>query len=166
MPVEPEHTRARKRQRTGTSSNNTSHPSTSVDHSSSRTSNMRLADSDQGSETNLSSSPEFTTPALAGPSSVGLDTPGPPGSSSSITNGHTSPTGTTANGNGFLSHQRNGSSNGAASPGVGNGVMAKHGKSPVARVNPPGTLLYDDSNVDREEFIRLVVQSLRDVGYK
>lgn len=44
--------------------------------------------------------------------------------------------------------------------------MAKHGKSPVARVNPPGTLLYDDSNVDREEFIRLVVQSLRDVGYK
>lgn len=40
----------------------------------------------------------------------------------------------------------------------------KHGKS-IARVNLPGTTLYDDSYVDREEFIRLVIQSLRDVGY-
>lgn len=35
----------------------------------------------------------------------------------------------------------------------------------IQRVNLPGTRLYDDSCIDREEFIRLVVQSLRDVGY-
>lgn len=35
----------------------------------------------------------------------------------------------------------------------------------IARVALPGTALYEGSHVDREEFIRLVVQSLRDVGY-
>jgi hypothetical protein len=39
------------------------------------------------------------------------------------------------------------------------------GTSTVARVSLPGTRLYPDSYIDREEFIRLVVQSLRDVGY-
>ncbi|KAF9447666.1 WD40 repeat-like protein [Macrolepiota fuliginosa MF-IS2] len=49
--------------------------------------------------------------------------------------------------------------------GTGNGVT-KHGKAPaVAAVKLPGTLLYEDSFVDREEFVRLVIQSLRDVGY-
>ena len=46
---------------------------------------------------------------------------------------------------------------------MSNGV-SKHGSS-VARVSLPGTTLYDDPYVDREEFVRLVIQSLRDVGY-
>ncbi|KDQ07069.1 hypothetical protein BOTBODRAFT_120606 [Botryobasidium botryosum FD-172 SS1] len=35
----------------------------------------------------------------------------------------------------------------------------------IARVQPPWPSLYKDSPIDREEFVRLVVQSLRDVGY-
>jgi len=35
----------------------------------------------------------------------------------------------------------------------------------VARVTLPGTALYEGSHIDREEFVRLVIQSLRDVGY-
>lgn len=38
-------------------------------------------------------------------------------------------------------------------------------KSPVHRLDLLGTRLYDDSYIDREEFIRLIIQSLRDVGY-
>lgn len=64
------------------------------------------------------------------------------------TNGHT---------NGFVP-----ATNGAGVV-MGNGVQ-KHGKS-IAKVNLPGTTLYDDSFVDRQEFVRLVIQSLRDVGY-
>ncbi|KIJ35759.1 hypothetical protein M422DRAFT_61256 [Sphaerobolus stellatus SS14] len=45
-----------------------------------------------------------------------------------------------------------------------------HGLSPprkrdVTKVTLPGTALYEGSHIDREEFIRLVIQSLRDVGY-
>ncbi|KAJ7632831.1 WD40 repeat-like protein [Roridomyces roridus] len=48
----------------------------------------------------------------------------------------------------------------------GNGVQKlTNGKQAVARVSLPGSHLYDDSDVDREEFVRLVIQSLRDVGY-
>ncbi|KAL1755957.1 WD40-repeat-containing domain protein [Schizophyllum commune] len=55
--------------------------------------------------------------------------------------------------------------NGASAP-AGNGFAApKHGKS-TARVDLQGTALYPGSYVDREEFIRLIVQSLRDVGYE
>lgn len=35
----------------------------------------------------------------------------------------------------------------------------------VSRVSLSGTALYEGSNVNREEFIRLVMQSLRDIGY-
>ncbi|KAF9514475.1 hypothetical protein BS47DRAFT_1295012 [Hydnum rufescens UP504] len=35
----------------------------------------------------------------------------------------------------------------------------------VARVHPPGTTMYKDSNIHRDEYVRLVLQSLRDVGY-
>ncbi|KAG8934591.1 hypothetical protein FRC02_009671 [Tulasnella sp. 418] len=46
------------------------------------------------------------------------------------------------------------------------GGMGGTGTRPaVTRVNPPGTTIYPDSTIDREEFIRLVVQSLRDIGY-
>lgn len=41
---------------------------------------------------------------------------------------------------------------------------ARHPRA-IAKVDLPGTALYDDSFVDREEFVRLVIQSLRDVGY-
>lgn len=41
----------------------------------------------------------------------------------------------------------------------------KRSRSPVARVELPGATIYDDSYIDREEYIRLVIQSLRDIGY-
>lgn len=105
---------------------------------------MRIPESDQESahSVSLESAPQ------AGPSSLGLDGPGP-------SNGHT-------NGNGFTLPSTNGFTNGTGV--VGNGVQ-KHGKS-VAKVSLLGTALYPDgSYVDREEFVRLVIQSLRDVGY-
>lgn len=100
---------------------------------------MRTSQSDRSSR--LSVSPDLL--AHASPSGHGPDTPGP-------SNGHT-------NGNGLT--------NGATGNGIvaGNGIQ-KLGKA-VARVDLPGTTLYDDSFVDREEFVRLVIQSLRDVGY-
>ncbi|THU82897.1 WD40 repeat-like protein [Dendrothele bispora CBS 962.96] len=117
---------------------------------------MRYTESDQPSPSN-STSPDVmtgaTTDTIAGPSSRGLD-------SLVHSNGHTPGT---SKGYSFSS---NGLSNGSSSVANGNGVMQKHGKSSIARVNLPGTLLYEDSNVDREEFVRLVLQSLRDVGYK
>ncbi|KAJ8507610.1 hypothetical protein ONZ45_g10037 [Pleurotus djamor] len=87
--------------------------------------------------------------ALAGPSSIGLENNGsPPHSKNGITNG-----------NGHSTNGAYGMSN-----GVGNGVVKKEHAS-IARVSLPGSTLYDDSAVDREEFVRLVIQSLRDVGY-
>jgi hypothetical protein len=104
---------------------------------------MRFPESDQ--ESALSVSLDSST--QAGPSSEGLDAPGP-------SNGHT-------NGNGYTMPQTNGSTNGVI---VGNGVQ-KYNKA-IGRVSLPGTTLYgDDTSVSREEFVRLVVQSLRDVGY-
>lgn len=109
---------------------------------------MRLAESDQDSQ--LSASPDFS--AHAGPSTLGLDCSGP-------SNGHTNGTGFGPPTNGFTTSITNGSMGGH----TGNGVV-KHGKT-IAKVNLPGTTLYGDSYVDREEFVRLVIQSLRDVGY-
>ncbi|TFK42349.1 WD40-repeat-containing domain protein [Crucibulum laeve] len=104
---------------------------------------MKLSDSDRSSA--LAIQPDMT----AGPSSsVGLDGMEP-------MNGHTK-------GNGFTT-VANGTSSSAVVLAMGNGVQ-KHGKT-VAKVNLPGTSLYEDSFVDREEFVRLVIQSLRDVGY-
>lgn len=147
--------RARKRQRTN-SHLNASLPRSIIDHVRSplrTTTTMRLTDSDQDST--FSVTPDFT--AHAGPSTVSLD----------HSNGHT-------NGNGFVGPASprcttNGNGAYAVSSGstAGNGVVkhaAAHGKA-IAKVNLPGTTLYDDSYVDREEFVRLVIQSLRDVGY-
>lgn len=61
-------------------------------------------------------------------------------------------------------HGTNGTTNGFSGTPVANGVM-KHGKPPVSKVKLHGTTLYEDSHIDREEYIRLVIQSLRDVGY-
>ncbi|KAJ7219541.1 WD40-repeat-containing domain protein [Mycena pura] len=101
-------------------------------------------------------SPTLHEAAIAGPSSVGINHPPP-------SNGH-------LNGNGFTSIITNGAA------AVGNGVQKHNGHSKqasaashslsIARVMLPGTSLYDDDrDVDREEFVRLVIQSLRDVGY-
>lgn len=103
---------------------------------------MRLSESDHDGPS--SGAPDLSV--QAGPSSLN-------GSFDGLiaTNGHTNGFGPATNGNSGM---------GAV---MGNGV-AKHGKS-VAKVTLPGTTLYDDSFVDREEFVRLVIQSLRDVGY-
>lgn len=118
---------------------------------------MRFSDSDRSS--NLSVSPD-----TAGPSSLagnGLDAPGSLSPRSNIA----------TNGNGIINPSLPSTNGSSANPplvlgnGTGNGVT-KHGKAPaVATVNLPGTLLYEDSFLDRAEFIRLVIQSLRDVGY-
>lgn len=103
---------------------------------------MRILDSDHVSS--LSVTPELST--HAGPSSLGSSF-----EALVSTNGHK---------NGFVS-VANGSSSSVSV--VSNGAP-KHGKG-IAKVTLPGTTLYDDSFVDREQFIRLVIQSLRDVGY-
>ncbi|KAH9928530.1 WD40 repeat-like protein [Epithele typhae] len=53
----------------------------------------------------------------------------------------------------------------SSSSGELDGFVAERSRRPVARVSLPGSTLYEDSHVDREEFVRLVIQSLRDVGY-
>jgi hypothetical protein len=126
----------RKRQRLG-SDPVASSLSTSL--SQEKASAMRLTQSDQDSPLSISldSAPE------AGPSSI----PGPSSNSHPSKNGSYMPM------------------NGFASPnGPTNGVK-KYDKGTVARVTLPGTTLYDDTHIDREEFVRLVIQSLRDVGY-
>ncbi|KAI0306418.1 WD40 repeat-like protein [Multifurca ochricompacta] len=57
--------------------------------------------------------------------------------------------------------------NGHVANGYGNAIngSSKPPRSPVARVELPGAAIYDDSYIDREEYIRLVIQSLRDIGY-
>jgi WD repeat-containing protein 26 len=71
-------------------------------------------------------------------------------------------------------HVANGDStvtNGATTNGVTTNGAAAGSSRRVARggsvkaVMLPGTTLYEDSPIDREEFVRLVIQSLRDVGY-
>jgi len=52
--------------------------------------------------------------------------------------------------------------NGCGSPVNGS---SKRSRGLVAKVELPGTTIYDDSYIDREEYIRLVIQSLRDIGY-
>ncbi|KAF8163539.1 WD40 repeat-like protein [Crassisporium funariophilum] len=143
--ADAEHTRARKRQRIGSSSPRTSSHRNTTDQPTTSTSSrsiMRLSQSDH--DTPLSASPDMA--AHAGPSS------GAAFDGLVATNGHT---------NGFTPVTNGNQGAGAV---MGNGVQKHHGKS-IARVNLPGTALYDDAFVDREEFVRLVIQSLRDVGY-
>ncbi|KAF8637401.1 hypothetical protein AX17_002896 [Amanita inopinata Kibby_2008] len=125
---------------------------------------MRYSESDQDSF--VSVSPDFNS--LAGPSSsssstsMGLGDPGPSTSSNGYANNAVAANGSGSGSNGFVTSTTT-SGNGFV---PGNGMHKMHGKS-IMRVNLPGTLLYDDDDsfVDREEFVRLVVQSLRDVGY-
>lgn len=80
-----------------------------------------------------------------------------PSSTPAHSNGHNG----IVKGNGFITPFTNG--NGKAP--LTDGHRAEKQSQTVARVSLPGTTLYDDSYVDREEFVRLVIQSLRDVGY-
>lgn len=135
--------RARKRQRTEPCS--VSFPLPKIDRPPHLP--MRITDSDQ--ESTLTVSSDYMM--QAGPSNASLDQ----ANGHTNTKAHVSPT------NGYASHTVNGSCGFGTFLGNGTG---KHGKA-VSRVNLPGTTLYDDSSVDREEFVRLVIQSLRDVGY-
>ncbi|KAJ3812428.1 WD40 repeat-like protein [Lentinula aff. lateritia] len=113
---------------------------------------MRLTESNEASSFNLHSSVTSGTP------SNGIDF-------YSTSNGRS----TSTNGNGFMSHYTNGhgvsGSSGAGTSGSNGVVAEKHSKGVPSRVDLPGHLLYEGSNVDREEFVRLLLQSLRDVGY-
>lgn len=66
--------------------------------------------------------------------------------------------------NGFSPTHLNGNGKAWILDGL-DGYSPDRSRSSIARVSLPGTTLYDDSYVDREEFVRLVIQSLRDVGY-
>ncbi|KZT71398.1 WD40 repeat-like protein [Daedalea quercina L-15889] len=107
---------------------------------------MRLTEPDQESAVSV----QLDTVPEAGPSSAA-------GSS----NGHN---GTAPKHNGYSNSFANGSSKTTATDGTRGGKPEKRSTS-ITRVSLPGATLYDDSYVDREEFVRLVIQSLRDVGY-
>ncbi|EMD38068.1 hypothetical protein CERSUDRAFT_152691 [Gelatoporia subvermispora B] len=100
---------------------------------------MRLSENDHDHTDSLVSEGHSEAGASAGPS-----------------NGHN---GVLVKSNGFCA---NGTSK-VVSDGVDGGTRGR-GAS-IARVSLPGSTLYDNSYVDREEFVRLVIQSLRDVGY-
>lgn len=123
---------------------------------------MRYSESDQDSF--ISVSPDYASRLVGTPSTtsttMGLGDPGP----SSSTNGYSSNT-VSMNGNGVVCNGHV-ATNGTIANGKSNGVHKLHRKS-VMRVDLPGTMLYDDDDsfVNREEFVRLVIQSLRDVGY-
>ncbi|KAH9848901.1 WD40 repeat-like protein [Lenzites betulinus] len=113
---------------------------------------MRLTESDRDSALSVS----LDSASEAGPSHTA-------GSS----NGHN---GVAPKGNGFSNTHTNGLSRGIIpegpqAHGVFDGLVPELRRPPIARVSLPGRTLYDDSYVDREEFVRLVIQSLRDVGY-
>lgn len=63
--------------------------------------------------------------------------------------------------NGSAKNGRTSMSNGS----LNSANSIRNGKAAVTRVNLPGKMMYDDSYIDREEYVRLVIQSLRDVGY-
>ncbi|GLB34733.1 putative WD40 repeat-like protein [Lyophyllum shimeji] len=116
---------------------------------------MRFSDTDHDST--LSASPDFTARTHAGPSTS------PASLDHTNGNGHTNGSnGFVSSANGFAATNGNSASSSSCAPG--SAAPGKHGKA-IARVNLPGTALYEDSYVDREEFVRLVIQSLRDVGY-
>lgn len=73
--------------------------------------------------------------------------------------------------NGHVKALSNGSTNGSVTNGslsprleVSNEKVSRFSTS-ITRVEPPGTTLYSDSNTNREEFVRLVLQTLKDIGY-
>lgn len=70
------------------------------------------------------------------------------------------------NGSGVLLNNGAGkASYSASSPNLAS-ALSFHPTRTVARVYPSGTTMYPDSSIQREEYIRLVLQSLRDIGYQ
>jgi len=73
--------------------------------------------------------------------------------------------------NGHVKGLSNGSTNGsAANRSLSPRLESSTERSPnpsttIARVTIPGTALYPGSSTNREEFVRLVIQTLKDVGY-
>lgn len=141
---DPDTTRARKRQRVNSLSSVTAVERSLFPEDSFTSTNsshtMRLT------ETENTSFDSFDSLQEAGPSSV-----------APITNGHNGVTKT----NGFSGLYTNGHSKSSSPDRTDSRVAEKS----ISRVSLPGSTLYDDSYVDREEFVRLVIQSLRDVGY-
>jgi hypothetical protein len=73
--------------------------------------------------------------------------------------------------NGHVKGLSNGSTNGSTANGslsprleTSTEGLSNHTMT-VSRVNIPGTALYPGSTTNREEFVRLVIQTLKDVGY-
>lgn len=108
---------------------------------------------------------------VGGPSSLAMTSASDPRSPELF-----SPTGGGANTNGHTNGTKpllNGASltNGASSAAISNGAVANgSGKAPVGvrsvkRVNIPGEMMYEDSSLRREDYVRLVIQSLKEVGY-
>ena len=102
--------------------------------------------------------------------SLDRDEPGPSSrtnGSNAISNGHTITNGT--GGRNSLAISNGASSSFSSSKSQ---LASSHGSAfenghtrIVSRVKLDGTKLYPESFVDREEFVRLVAQTLRDVGY-
>jgi hypothetical protein len=65
----------------------------------------------------------------------------------------------------------NGSTNGSATNGSLSPRLELFADSAIrrpmtiSRVSPPGSTLYPDSTTNREEFVRLVIQTMKDIGY-
>ncbi|KAI0797559.1 WD40 repeat-like protein [Abortiporus biennis] len=96
--------------------------------------------------------------------SISVPEAGPSSAVSLLSNGHNG----VVKSNGFNGLYTNGTTKSHSLDGVDGHKLEKVEKpsrASVSRVSLPGTTLYDDSYVDREEFVRLVIQSLRDVGY-
>lgn len=149
--ADPDFLRASKRQRIGSQSSSASfyprtilsediHPSTFIPAT------MKPTESDQesGKSVQVDAAPE------AGPSS-----------SAGSTNGYN---GAAPKHNGYSNSYTNGTSRTTLADATRGGRAEKQATS-ITRVSLPGSTLYDDSYVDREEFVRLTIQSLRDVGY-
>lgn len=122
-----------------------------------------LLSEDINSSTLTHTTMRLTEPDEESGRSVQVD-PMPEAGPSSLVGSSNGYNGTGAKHNGYAPSYTNGSSKTTAADATRAGRPDKQAVS-IARVSLPGSTLYDDSYVDREEFVRLVIQSLRDVGY-
>lgn len=130
-------------------------PRVSVDSLSSVTSVERSLIPDEPSSLSTMRLPENDSESTLSVALADLPAAGP-SSTNNLSNGHNG----LVKGNGHSTF-----TNGNGKTGGVDGLKAEKQRMSVSRVSLPGTTLYDDSYVDREEFIRLTIQSLRDVGY-
>lgn len=148
--------RARKRQRIDSTSSSTSTTLASIERSllpEDSTSSLIIENTAMRSSEADRDNAWFESLLEAGPSSA-----------HGISNGRN---GVALKTNGFTQPYTNGT-NGASKTHAIDGVDGHRSdklSTAVSRVSLPGKTLYEDSPVDREEFVRLVIQSLRDVGY-